>query len=92
MLGWRERPLTVFPGGCFWLMSCSDGLSVISYRWGLRGEVLGKRTAELRLCIGRLSLGSRADVPCDRPVLFLQVKKHMQDLSSRVSRARHNEL
>lgn len=54
--------------------------------------MLGKRTAELRLCIGRLSLGSRADVPCDRPVLFLQVKKHMQDLSSRVSRARHNEL
>lgn len=37
-------------------------------------------------------LGSRADVPRDRPVLFLQVKKHMQDLSSRVSRARHNEL
>ena len=56
------------------------------------GEALGKRTAEIRLCIGRPSLWSQADVLCDRPVLFLQVKKHMQDLSSRVSRARHNEL
>ena len=44
------------------------------------------------LCSGRLSLGPCAALLCDQPALFLQVKKHMQDLSSRISRARHNEL
>lgn len=37
-------------------------------------------------------LGRRADGPALCTVSPLQVKKHLQDLSSRISRARHNEL